>query len=260
MNHEEQPNEHSVPEASELQERANRIRADLRLLSSDRLDQAFAIGRMLIEWEEEKLGDVVGHKTQEDVISEVGLKRATALSNKRLAKKFDLEQVRHLGLGKLRLLAANFIEDPARIIFDGIEIEDGDRGTKRVSVEDLTYRELRDILKVKKEQTKQPRQSEEETQLAREIEKAIEPALESFEASAGSASAQVVPATTDDVMLESAVPPAHALHDGPTLGKKARHSRSVRSPISPDQLPLPLMDMEPSPEADAPAPPLQPTG
>lgn len=126
--------------------RAARIIEELTLLSSDKIDQAFAAGRLLLEWEEGGYFEVAGHETQEAVIAATGMKRSTALSNKRLAAKFDLEQVRHLGVGKLRLLAANYLDAPLAVVYDGIEIADGEGGTKFVMVEDLSYRELQGVL------------------------------------------------------------------------------------------------------------------
>lgn len=130
---------------------AKRIIEDLRLLSSDRIDHAFAIGRLLLQWEQEGLHRHVGHASQDDVIKLVGLKRATAFSNKRLARKFDLAAVRHVGLGKLRLLAANYVDDPASCIYDGIAVPGPDGGLMRVSVEDVSYRQLQALLRANRE-------------------------------------------------------------------------------------------------------------
>lgn len=133
--------------ATDLQVRAREIIERLTLITQNKVACAFEIGRLLLEWENERLYDQFGHKTQDEVFAMVGLKRATAYLNKRIVTIFKQEEVEHLGIGRIRLLAAKHIEDPMKLINEGIEVR-GPRGkSTRHKVDELSYRELQQLLK-----------------------------------------------------------------------------------------------------------------
>lgn len=184
---------------------AHKVIEALRLLKGERIDHAFTIGRLLVQWEEQGLYHYLGHATQDEVIAQVGLKRATALSNKRLALKFDLEAVRHLGVGKLRLLAANYVEDPASYIYDGIEVPGADGNPTRILVEDVSYRELRDLLRVRKPVS--AKANVDELQIAAGLHVVLAPVLEGLvEATVASAATGTADLNAKATAAEVVVP------------------------------------------------------
>lgn len=126
--------------------RAAEIKEQLKVLAADLITHAFRRGDLLIEAERDDLYGEMGVQNQEQLIKAIGMKRSTAMSDKRLALKFDLAAHRHIGLGKLRLLAANYNDDPVAAIYEGIEAPDG----TLVAVETATYRELQHLFSSRK--------------------------------------------------------------------------------------------------------------
>lgn len=126
--------------------RALEVREQLQLLTASRVEQVFARGQLLLECERDGLYSLLGYAHQEDFIRALGLKRATAFSDKQIARVFDRTLHGQLGIGRLRLLAADCVPDPLSIVANGIEIERAPGQAERVPLEQVSYRELRRAL------------------------------------------------------------------------------------------------------------------
>lgn len=125
--------------------RARELDMVARALLATAATRAFESGRVFNEIAEGQLFLALGCSSFEEYLASLeaaGFKRATIYSNMRLAQKFDQERHRHVGVGRLRLLAADYVPDPVKLLEEGIEVPDGKGGTVRRAIKEMTCRNL----------------------------------------------------------------------------------------------------------------------
>lgn len=207
--------------------RANEVLSQLKLLSSDKVEQVYQRGKLLNEWSERRLYKRLRHGSKNDVLDRIGLRPSTASSDQQLAAKFDLDTVRLLGIGKARLLAANFFDDPTAVVYGGLDLPDGNGGVEHYNVEEVSYRVLQALIKryrAAKRADAAVTKPQDEVQL--EIEAAAKAILEDLEPSANPAqtSAQApVPDPQDEPQLPNepvAEPPLADIEPAAVAGEQ----------------------------------------
>lgn len=161
-------------------------------------EKAFASGHVFKEIRDDKLFKYLGYATFEvyiDILEAEGFKRATIWSNINLVEKFDEQAHAHIGVGRLRMLGANYVEDRLEIVEKGFPV--GPNG-ERKPVAQITAANLRRLLKERaRKEGKLERKAGKKKQdavLAKKTDRAIE--------------AMVGPAGTVTAAVESC-PPAH---------------------------------------------------
>lgn len=195
-----------------------------RALLATPVARAFESGRAFNEIADGQLYRALGFATLEDYhtsLEAAGFKRATIYSNMRLVQKFDRELHGHVGVGRLRLLSADYVVDPHQLIAEGIDVPDGKGGFTRRPVKELSCAKLgRELRKLRPPQPRPRKRKEVEQQpdpLVALAEAAVAPLLagagdaEGREAGGGAVNELIQPMLP---LPPTASPPATADLDG----------------------------------------------
>lgn len=143
---------HSKPAdlTSEVEAKAQEIDRTIRALIAAPIDRAFETGRLFNEIVRCKHYLALGYDSFEaylENLETLKFKRSTAYRNMKLAEKFDRDKHGQLGVGKLRLLMADYVTDPFQLIKDGIPAPDGKGGFKTMELSKLSCRDLEKLLR-----------------------------------------------------------------------------------------------------------------
>ena len=126
----------------------------IRLLMGEKTERAFEAGKLLLEIQANGSHEFFGLPHFTALLREMGLRASTAYSNMAVARHFDVHAHGHLGIGKLRLLAANEHPDRFDLLAEGVPVEEPDGTLHILDVQTAKYSELSRALKAHRDVSK----------------------------------------------------------------------------------------------------------
>lgn len=119
----------------------------IRVLMGTNTARAFEAGKLLLEAQARNSHEALGLPNFTALLEAMKLRSSTSYSNMAIARHFDLHAHGHLGIGKLRLLAADEHPDRLALIEEGVPVEGPDGTLHILDVKAAKYRELSQALK-----------------------------------------------------------------------------------------------------------------
>lgn len=143
------PTSVSTP-GTEPRQSAQRLESRLMDLLAAAVERAFESGQIFNEIAHEKHFEALGFQTFEAYVAKLeasGFKRSTIFSNMKLAATFDPAQHGAIGIGKLRLLLADYLTDPHRLIAEGFPSLDDEGKQQFRPLSQISCRELSKLIR-----------------------------------------------------------------------------------------------------------------